>query len=117
VRLPSILVLRVSRALELRIGLRAELRAELQGGDPLGPPCALRAPFYCIASTLGGQRCCKAFGRAFGRAFVKLRTELRAELLQGFGRALCFKVRHVYSAGRYCPQLFLDQLKAGLAGV
>jgi hypothetical protein len=29
VRLPSILVLRVSRALELRIGLRAELRAEL----------------------------------------------------------------------------------------
>jgi len=42
-------VLRVSRALELRIGLRvelrAELRAELQGEDPLGPPCALRAPF------------------------------------------------------------------------
>ena len=34
VRLPSILLLRVSRALELRIGLRAELR----GGDPLGPP-------------------------------------------------------------------------------
>ena len=29
VRLPSILVLRVSRALELYIGLRAELRAEL----------------------------------------------------------------------------------------
>jgi len=29
VRLPSILVLRVSKALELRIGLRAELRAEL----------------------------------------------------------------------------------------
>jgi hypothetical protein len=28
-RLPSILVLRVSRALELRIGLRAGLRAEL----------------------------------------------------------------------------------------
>ena len=41
-----------------------------------------------MASTLGGQRCCKAFGRAFGRAFVKLRTELRAELLQGFVRAL-----------------------------
>ena len=42
-------MLRVSRALELRIGLRvklrAGLRAELQGGDPLGPPCALRAPF------------------------------------------------------------------------
>ena len=40
---PSILVLRVSRALELRIGLRvklrAELQAELQGGEPLGPPC------------------------------------------------------------------------------
>ena len=68
VRLPSILVLRVSRALELRIGLRAEL----QGGDPLGPPCALRAPFYCMASTLGGQRCCKAFGGDFGRAFAGL---------------------------------------------
>jgi len=58
VRLPSILVLRVSRALELRIGLRAglraELRAELQGGDPLGPPCALRALFYCVASILRG---------------------------------------------------------------
>ena len=50
VRPPSILVLRVSRALELRI----RLRAELQGGDPLGPPCALRALFYCVASTLGG---------------------------------------------------------------
>ena len=49
------------------------------------------------ASTLGGQRCCKAFGKAFGRAFAELRTELRAELrtelraelraelLQGFG--------------------------------
>ena len=88
-RLPSILVLRVSRALGLRIGLRAEIRAELQGGDPLGPPCELRAPFYCMASTLDGQRCCKAFGRAFGSAFVKLRMELRAELLQGFGRAWC----------------------------
>ena len=87
-RLPSILVLRVSRALELRIGLRAELRVELQGGDPLRPPCALRAPFYCMASTLGGQRYCKAFGRAFSRAFIKLYTELRVELLQGFIRAL-----------------------------
>ena len=33
-------MLRVSRALELRIGLRAEL----QRGDPLRPPCAQRAP-------------------------------------------------------------------------
>jgi hypothetical protein len=74
--------------LELRIGLRAELQAELQGGDPLGPTCALHAPFYYMASTLGGQRYCKAFGRAFSRAFIKLRTELRAELLQGFIRAL-----------------------------
>jgi hypothetical protein len=41
IRLPSILVLRVSRALELHIGLQAEL----QGVDPLGPPYALRAPF------------------------------------------------------------------------
>ena len=87
--LPSILALRVSRALELRIGLQVKLRAELQKGDPLRPPCALRALFHCVASTLGGQRCGKAFGRAFGRAFVELRTELRAELLQGFGRAQC----------------------------
>jgi len=72
VRLPSILVLRVSRALELRIGLRAELRAELQGGDPLGLPCALRALFHCVARTPSGQRCCKAFGIAFGRAFAEL---------------------------------------------
>jgi len=42
-----------------------------------------------VASTLSGQRCCKALGRAFGRAFAELRTELRAELLQGFGRARC----------------------------
>jgi hypothetical protein len=49
VRLSSILVLRVSRALELRIGLRAEL----QGGDPLGPPaqcvlCFTAWLVYCV---------------------------------------------------------------------
>jgi hypothetical protein len=55
----------------------------------LDPPCALRALFYCVASILGRQRCCKAFGRAFGRALAEPRTELRAELLQGFGRARC----------------------------
>ena len=77
----------VGRALELRIGLRVRLRTELQaalqGGDPLRTACSI----HCMASTLGRQRCCKAFGRAFGRAFAELRTELRAELLQGFGRA------------------------------
>ena len=82
-------MLLVSRALELRIGLlvklRAELRAELQRGDlgPLRTACSI----HCVASTLGGQRCCKAFSRAFGRAFAELCMELRAELLQGFGRA------------------------------
>ena len=76
-------MLRVSRALELRIGLRAELRAGIQGGDPLD------LPGRSCSISLRGQytRCCKAFGRAFGRAFVELRTELRAELLQGFGKA------------------------------
>ena len=86
-RLPSILVLRVSRALELRIGLRAglraELRAELQGGDLLGPPSAMRGQYTVWAE------CCKAFdrafsrafGRAFGRAFVELYTEVCIELL------------------------------------
>jgi hypothetical protein len=73
VRLPSILVLRVSRALELRIGLRAELRAELQGGDPFGPPCALRALFYCVASTLGGQ--------SVAKPLIGLLVELLVELL------------------------------------
>ena len=38
---------------------------------------------HCVASTLGGQRCCKAFGGAF----AELCTEPRAGLLQGFGRA------------------------------
>jgi len=38
-----------------------------------------------VASTLGGQRCCKAFGRAF----AELCTELRVGALQGFGRAQC----------------------------
>ena len=73
-RLPGILVLRFSRALELHIGLRAELRAELQGGDPLGPPSAMRGQYtawaeYCKASD-------RAFGRAFGRALVELCVEL-----------------------------------------
>jgi hypothetical protein len=52
VRLPSILMLRVSRALELRIGLRVKLQVGLQGGDPLGPPCALRALFTIWAELL-----------------------------------------------------------------
>ena len=55
-RIPSILVLRVSRAFEFRIGLRAELReelrAELQGGDPLGPPCTLRGQHTAWAEVL-----------------------------------------------------------------
>ena len=84
--LPSILALRVSRASELRIGLRvklqAELRVELQGGDPW-TPLRTACSIYCVASTLGGQRCCKAFGRAF----TELRVELRVELLLGFSRA------------------------------
>jgi len=66
-----------------------DIVAGLFSNNPLGPPCALRALFRCVASTLGGQRCCKAFGRAFDRALAELRTELRAELLQGFGRARC----------------------------
>ena len=49
VRLPSILVLRVSRALELHIGLQAEL----QGGDPLGP--SWTPPVHCVLHSLLGQ--------------------------------------------------------------
>ena len=53
-------MLRVSRALKLRIGLWVELRAELQGGDPLGLP-----PAHCILYSLRGQSSCRAFGRTF----------------------------------------------------
>ena len=87
-RLHSILMLRVSRALELGRGLRAGLRAELQGGDPLGPPCALCALFYCVASIPGGQRCCKAFGRAFGRVLAELWQSFVRSFVQSFCRAL-----------------------------
>ena len=102
--LPSILVLRVSRALELRIGLRvklrAELRAELQGGDPLGPP--LRAPFTAWPV------------HWVGRGAAKPLVELLVELLQSFVRsfvqsvcrAQCFEVRHVDSATTYRAQVF-----------
>jgi hypothetical protein len=76
-------VLRVSRALELRIGLRvklrAELRAELQGRDPLGPPCALRAPFtawpvYWVAR--GAAKHLVELLQSFCRALVELRSRL-----------------------------------------
>ncbi len=72
---------------------------------------------HCAASTLGGQRCCKAFGRAFGSAFAELRTELRAGLLQSFSTAHCFEVRHVDSATTYRAHFFSNQSEAGLAGV
>ena len=80
-----------------------------------------------MASTLGGQRCCKVFGRAFGRALAELCTELRAELLQGFGRTPCFGVRHVRQAiillslirhsasTTLTAATFSSQLEAGLA--
>ena len=116
--LPSILVLHVSRALELCIGLRAEL----QGGAPLCTACSI----HSVASTLGGQRCCKAFGRAFAELCTEPRAKLLqgfgrawcrafAELLQSFGRARCFEVRHVDSATTYRAQHFLNQSKASLA--
>jgi hypothetical protein len=65
VRLPSILVLRVSRALELRIGLRAEL----QGGDPLDPPvhCVLYFTAWLV--------------HCVGRGVAKPLAELLVELL------------------------------------
>ncbi len=85
--LPSILVLRVSRALELcnRASSKALSRTSRRAsrGRPPWTPLRTACSIRCVASTLGGQRCYKAFGRAFG----ELRTELRAELLQGFGRA------------------------------
>jgi hypothetical protein len=34
---------------------------------------------------------------------------LRGSESTEISRALCFEVRHVYSTGRYRPQLFLDQ--------
>ena len=81
---------------------------------------------HCVASTLGGQRCYKAFGRAFGRAFAELgaelgaeplqgSVELSAELLQSFGRTQYFDVRHVDSATAYRALFFTNQSETGLA--
>ena len=61
VRLPNILVLRVSSALELHVGLSR--------GDPLGPPCALCAPFAAWPV------------HWVGRGVVKPLVELLVELL------------------------------------
>ena len=69
--LSSILALRVSRASELRIGLRAEL----QGGDPRGPPCAPRALFTAWPV------------HWVGRGAAKPLVELLVELLQSFVRS------------------------------
>jgi hypothetical protein len=88
--LPSILALRVSRALELRIGLRVKLRAELQGGDPLGPPCALHTPSTAWPVHWVGRGAAKplvellqSFVRSFVQSFCRALAELDAELLQG----------------------------------
>ena len=93
-------MLRVSRALELRIGLqvklRAELQAELQGGDSLGPPCALRAPFTGWPVHWVGRGTTEplvellveplqSFVRSFVQNFCRALVELDAELLQSFG--------------------------------
>jgi hypothetical protein len=76
-----------------------------------------------VTSTLGGQRCYKAFGRAFGRAFAELRTELRAELLQALGRAQCralvelnvLKIVTCILQADTARDFFLNQLKVRLA--
>ena len=67
-RLPSILVLRVSRALELRIGLRAELQAELQGETPLDPPA------HCVLYFTAWLVYC--MGRSVAKPLVELLVEL-----------------------------------------
>ena len=82
-----------------------------------------------MASTLGGQRCCKAFGRAFTELRTELRAELfcralaelDAELLQSFCRALVelnvLKFVTCILQVDTARNFFLDQLKAGLARV
>jgi len=69
VRLPSILVLRVSR-LGAPYRLQAELRAEFKG-DPLDPPA------HCVLYLLRG------------RALTEALVETLVELLVEFCRALC----------------------------
>ena len=85
--LPSILVLRVSRALELRIGLRvklrAELRAELQRGDPLRPPCAQHGPFTVWPVHWVGRGAAKPLAEPL----VELLVEPLVELSQSFVRS------------------------------
>ena len=74
--LPSILALRVSRALELRIGLQVKLRAELQGGDPLGPPLRTACSIYRV-------------GRALAEALVECLVELLQSFVWRFVQSFC----------------------------
>ena len=76
----------ISRALELRIGLRVELQAEFRA-ELLRPPYALRALFtawliHCMANSLRGQSSCRGFSRAFSRTFSKAFS-------RAFSRASC----------------------------
>jgi hypothetical protein len=73
-------VLRVSRALELDIGFRAEFRAELQGGDLLGPPCALRAPFTAWPVRWVGRGAAKLLVELLVELLIELLVELLVEL-------------------------------------
>ena len=57
----------------------------------------------------------QSFVRSLVQSFCRALVELGAELLQSFGRARCFEVRHVDSATTYRAQHFLNQSKAGLA--
>ena len=118
-------MLRVGRALELRIGLRAGLRAELQGGDPLRPLCALPALFHCVASTLVGRGIAKPLVELLVGLLVELLVELWQSFVQSFVQGFCralVELSVLKFVTWILPQLtaraFLsDQSEAGLAGV
>ncbi len=69
------------------MGFEQSFEQSFKGETPWTP---LRTAYsiHCMARTLGGQRCCKAFGRAFGRAFAELRAELLQVELRAELRAL-----------------------------
>ena len=56
----------------------------------------------------------QSFVRSLVQSFCRALVELGAELLQSFGRAQCFEVRHVDSATTYRAPHFLNPIKSRL---
>jgi hypothetical protein len=95
-------VLRVSRALELYIGLQAEPQAGLQAEPQAGLRAELRAELQVELL----QSFIRGFVQSFCRALVELHTELRAGLPLSF----------VLQSSRKTLQLYTDAQLTTLLG-